>query len=97
MTREEAADIIYGDNPDWKKVNEDVEDIYKNFIHKTGIFLNIPSNKHYQLWWSTTNDGWGIDLDIMFDDEIVVPSEVELVETVRKSWQPVKREQNEGV
>ncbi len=64
LTNEEGNDIIWGDHPDWKMVEDTHwkdDEIYKQMQGMYAIFEHKPSGKFYSLDWTHHHNDFGCD------------------------------------
>lgn len=88
LSAEVAREVIYGDNEDWKEVTKSITSRSRWSIFYEGVFLHVPSNKHYWFNWSVGATEQQDEIPYEFDKE-VEPVEVRPVEKVVTDWVPV--------
>ena len=88
LTPEDARDIVWEDHEDWQKIRVDIVDSTRWSIVYEGVFLHIPSNKHYLLGWRKGATEMQEEQPFEYEDEVEA-KEVELVEVVVKQWREV--------
>lgn len=52
ITQEEAFEILYDDDPNWIKVQEEITYHGRWSLDKFGVFQHIPTGKFYGMDWA---------------------------------------------
>lgn len=83
-----AREVIYNEHEDWEEVTKSMTDHTRWSVWYEGIFLHIPSNKHYRFIWSIGATEQQDERPYEFDKEIEVVG-VRPVEKIVIDWEPV--------
>ena len=91
ITKDEGTDIIYNNHEEWKEIDgtRDIIDQSRWTTTHEAIFLHIPTNKTYSLWWDEGSTECQDSTEPFGGDE---PDLVEVVEkeVLVKKWVPTK-------
>jgi len=89
LTPEEARRIVRDDHEDWNEVERQIVDSSRWSIHKDGIFLHIPTQKHYRFYWSVGATEIQCEEPYEYDEKVEVFEVVEK-EVLKKEWVEVE-------
>ena len=88
LSKEDAQSIVYDDHEEWSKVESEIVDTSRWSIMYEGVFLHIPSDKHYSLSWSVGATEQQDEHPFEYEDEVEA-TEVVQVEKIVKVWKAV--------
>ena len=89
LSAEVAREIVRGyHHEDWQEVTKSITDHSRWSVYYTGVFLHIPSGKHYWLHWSIGATEQQYERPFEYDKEVEAV-EVRQVEKVVTDWVPV--------
>lgn len=88
LTDDEAREIVWDCNEDWKQIKCILLDISRWSAHYQGIFKHIPTEKYYMFKWSKGLTEGQDEKPFQYQKE-VIPIEVHRVTKVVEVWEKV--------
>ena len=88
LTGDEAREIVWKCNKDWKQIEYDLVDNDRWSLHYEGIFKHIPTEKYYKLQWSVGATEYQDEKPFQYTKE-VIPIEVHKVKKTIEAWEPI--------